>query len=109
METYYNGTVGRYASFWAEYRGLSAQERFAEFIKFFKIVKADVETGKCNLQEAALALKPGLNDGATYHQHEADLTFVNDAVEDLIIVSRTDTTEARRIWEYIVSIMGAYL
>lgn len=109
MINYYRGRLQRHAEFWVQFRELPHEERFIAFIHFFEEVKQEVEAGKCSVQDAGYALKPGCYDEDIYHPHEADMTFVQDAVEDLIIVSPIDPQEAERIWEYIVSILDVYV
>jgi hypothetical protein len=102
---YYQGTIGHHAAFWVKYRDFPAGERFDAFVSFFKQVEQEVKQGKCSLRNAGYALRPVFYDNDVYSEHEADLTFVDDAVEDLIIEAATDQEAAEQIWDYIVRFM----
>jgi hypothetical protein len=109
MIKYYRGHIKNHAEFWASFRELAPGKHFDAFVSFFKEVKRDVEEGKCTLRGAGYALKPAFYDDEIYAPREPELTFAQDAVEDLIAVAETDPDEAERLWAVIVETMDPYL
>ena len=108
MIRYYRGHIRSHAEFWVRFRELPHEERFDAFIDFFKQVKREVEEGKCDLRDAGYALKPGFYDEDIYKPREVELSFADDAVEDLIVVAPTDPDEAIKLWKYVVDVMSLY-
>ncbi len=109
MTKYYRGQLRRHAAFWVKFRELPGEDRFGAFIRFFKEVKHEVEVGTCTLRDAGYALKPGFYDKYIYEPNELELTFAQDAIEDLIIEAAADPKKAKQTWEYIVSVMELYV
>jgi hypothetical protein len=109
MIKYYRGHIKNHAGFWASFRELPPERHFAVFVEFFKKVRHDVEKGECTLRDAGYALKPAFYDNEIYNSREPELTFAQDAVEDLIIVAATDPKEAKRLWAIIIETMEPYL
>lgn len=107
MAEYYRGSIKHHVAFWVSFRDMPVEERFAAFISFYQKVKQEVGEGKCSLREAGYAIKPGCYDKSAYPNppYDIEMSFVDDAVEDLIIVAATDDKEAKEIWDYIVGVM----
>lgn len=109
MAKYYRGPVKQHAAFWLEFRDLPSEDRFNAFIKFLKEVIDEVEKGKCTLRNAGYALQPAFYDDDVYKPREPELTFAEDAVEDLIVVANSEPEEAKKIWAHILNVFGPYL
>jgi hypothetical protein len=105
MREYYRGSIRHHASFWIAYRALPVLRRYGAFLKFYKQVEQEVEQGKCSLRDAGYALRPIFYDEEVYRSHEFDLTFMQDAVEDLIIEAVDNQKAAEQTWDYIVRFM----
>jgi hypothetical protein len=104
---YYQGHTRHHAAFWVSFRDLPVEECFAAFINFYQKVKREVGEGRCSLREAGYALKPGCYNKSAYPYppYDIEMSFVDDAVEDIIIIAATDDREAKEIWDYIVGVM----
>ncbi len=109
MIKYYRGHIKKHAEFWTSFRDLPPAKHFDSFVSFFKEVAHDVNKGKLTLRDAGYALKPAFYDDEIYAPREPELTFAQDAVEDLIVVAETDQKQAERLWVLIVETMEPYL
>lgn len=108
MTKYYRGNIEKYAAFWLEFRELPGKEHFDAFMVFLRGVNHDVKTGMCTLREAGYALQPAFYDDDIYKPREAELTFAQDAVEDLIVLADSNPEEAKKIWLHVLNVFGPY-
>jgi hypothetical protein len=109
MIKYYRGPIKQHAAFWQRFRTLPSDERFDAFIEFFKKVSLEVKKGDCTFRNAGYALQPAFYDDDIYKPRESELTFAQDAVEDLIVVADSQPEEAKQIWSHILNVFGPYL
>jgi hypothetical protein len=109
MIKYYRGQIKRHAVFWSKFRELPNGGRFDAFVAFLKEVNREVKAGTCTLRDAGFALQPAFYDDDIYKPRESELTFAQDAVEDLIVVADSNPKEAAQIWSHILNVMEPYL
>jgi hypothetical protein len=109
MVKYYRGRIKQHAAFWLKFHDLPSEDRFDAFIAFLHEIIREVEQGECTLRNAGYALQPAFYDDDVYKPRESELTFAQDAVEDLIVIADNEPEEAKKIWSHILNVFGPYL